>query len=146
MHRPPQHHADGTRTLLQVEEIDYDQDLKKFEQATITYTDEISRIEVSILLSHILTFAGVRSFQSFVTTSAQTRKHIMCMRRVCVHFQVVNELIRNEDTQVDLYSRDICNLVDLGDEENAKMYAYAPDGEQNLVKVRGRYNAQQLHA
>ena len=53
-------------------------------------------------------------------------------------------MIRNGETQVDLYSRDIGNLVDLGDEENAKVYAYTGEehakakDDPNLVKVRGR--------
>merc|ERR1711939_987394 len=80
-----------------VEEIDLGAELKKFQEAAITYKDEISRIETA------------------------------------------TALIRNEETQVDLYSRDISNLVDLGDEDNATLYAYAGEAGPNLVKARGSY-------
>lgn len=86
------------------------EELKNFEQSSITYKDELVRIGAA------------------------------------------TELIRNKNTQVDLYSRDISNLVDLAEEENAKLYAYTEEGEAvkpttNLVKARGRYNKQrQPHA
>jgi len=92
-----------------IDEIDYEQEiknlqeeLKNFEQSSITYKDELVRIEAA------------------------------------------TALIRNKNTQVDLYSRDISNLVDLAEEENAKLYAYTEEGEAvkpttNLVKARGSY-------
>jgi len=93
----------------EVDEIDYEQEiknlqeeLKNFEESSITYKDELVRIEAA------------------------------------------TQLIRNKNTQVDLYSRDISNLVDLAEEENAKLYAYTEEGATtkpptNLVKARGSY-------
>merc|ERR1712010_412749 len=76
-----------------IDEIDYEQEiknlqeeLKNFEESSITYKDELVRIEAA------------------------------------------TALIRNKNTQVDLYSRDISNLVDLAEEENAKLYAYTEEG------------------